>query len=149
MCFGNMDVCIIYSLVIFSHVNQWQSVKWANKYKILTHNCHFRLRKLRSSYQGTKNVSIYAYSSGKILDVRKIAGVKDMTNIMSGLKTSLPPYVTHFQNRQNGISTIRYLYTERLELVPSLSSLQHSWSLVILDIHNEVFRLIICPDPLV
>ena len=39
--------------------------------------------KLRSSYQGTKNVGIYAFSSGKILDVRKVAGVKDMTNIMS------------------------------------------------------------------
>ena len=70
-------------LVIFSHVNQWQSVKWANKYKILILNSHFRLRKLRSSYQGTKNVAIYAFSSGKILDVRKIAGVKNMTNIMS------------------------------------------------------------------
>ena len=71
-------------LVIFSHVNQWQSVKWANKYKILILNSHFRLRKLRLSYQGTKNVAIYAFSSGKILDVRKIAGVKNMTNIMSG-----------------------------------------------------------------
>ena len=47
-----------------------------------THS-HFRLRKFRSSYQGTKNVAIYAFSSGKILDVRQIAGVKDMTNIMS------------------------------------------------------------------
>ena len=71
-------------LVIFSHVNQWQSVKWANKYKILILNSHFRLRKLRLSYQGTKNVAIYALSSGKILDVIKIAGVKNMTNIMSG-----------------------------------------------------------------
>ena len=26
---------------------------------------------------------IYAFSSGKILDVRKLAGVKNMTNIMS------------------------------------------------------------------
>ena len=42
-----------------------------------------RLRKLRSLYQGTKNVAIYAFSLGKILDVRKVAGVKDMTNIMS------------------------------------------------------------------
>ena len=75
-------------LVIFSHVNQWQSVKWANKYKILILNSHFRLRKLRSSYQGTKNVAIYAFSSGKILDVRQIAGVKDMTNIMSA-----PPHL--------------------------------------------------------
>ena len=72
--------------VIFSHVNQRQSVKWANKYKILILNSHFRLRKLRSSYQGTKNVAIYAFSSGKILDVRQIAGVKDMTNIMSAGK---------------------------------------------------------------
>ena len=71
--------------VIFSHVNQQQSVKRANKYKILILNSCFRLRKLRSSYQGTKNVAIYAFSSGKILDVRKIAGVKNMTNIMSGL----------------------------------------------------------------
>ena len=85
MCFWNMDVCIIlFFFVIFSHVNQQQSVKWANKYKILILNFHFRLRKLRSSYQGTKNVAIYAFSSGKILDVRKIAGVKNMTNIMSG-----------------------------------------------------------------
>ena len=73
-------------VVIFSHVNQRQSVKWANKYKILILNSHFRLRKLRSSYQGTKNVAIYAFSSGKILDVRQIAGVKDMTNIMSAGK---------------------------------------------------------------
>ena len=71
-------------VLIFSHVNQWQSVQWANKYKILILNSHFRLRKLRSSYQGTKNVAIYAFSSGKILDVGKIAGVKNMTNIMSG-----------------------------------------------------------------
>ena len=47
-----------------------------------THS-HFRLRKFRSSYQGTKNVAIYTCSLGKILDVRQIAGVKDMTNIMS------------------------------------------------------------------
>ena len=44
---------------------------------------HFRLRKLRSSYQG-ENVAIYALSSGKIPDVRKVAGVKDLTNIMDG-----------------------------------------------------------------
>ena len=61
-----------------------KSAEWANKYKILILNSHFRLRKLRSSYQGTKYVVIYAFSSGKILDVRQIAGVKDMTNIMSG-----------------------------------------------------------------
>ena len=73
-------------MVIFSHVNQWQSVKWANKYKILILNSHFRRRKLRLSYQGTKNVAIYAFSSGKILDVRKVAGVKDLTNIMSACR---------------------------------------------------------------
>ena len=43
----------------------------------------FSFPKLRLSYQGTKNVAIYVFSSGKILDIRKIAGVKDMTNIMS------------------------------------------------------------------
>ena len=85
MFFWNMDVSIILVLVIFSHVNQWQSVKWANSNKILILNSHFRLIKLRSSYQGTKNVAIYAFSLGKILDVRKVAGVKDMTNIMSEL----------------------------------------------------------------
>ena len=51
--------------------------------KILILNSHFRLIKLRSSYEGTKNVAIYTFSLGKILDVRPIAGVKDMTNIMS------------------------------------------------------------------
>ena len=71
-------------LVIFSHVNQLQSVKWANNNNIFILNSHFRLRKLRMLYQGTKNVAIYAFSSGKILDVRKVAGVKNMTNIMSG-----------------------------------------------------------------
>ena len=35
------------------------------------------------SYQGTKNVAIYALSSGKFQDPKKIAGVKDLTNIMS------------------------------------------------------------------
>ena len=44
------------------------------------------IRKLRSSYQGTKSVAIYAFSSGEILDVRKIAGVKGMTNIISALR---------------------------------------------------------------
>ena len=62
-------------LVIFSHVNQWQSVKWANKYKILILNSHFRLRKLRSSYQGTKNVAIYAFSLGKIENFGNLTGV--------------------------------------------------------------------------
>ena len=58
-----------------------KSIKWANKYKILS--SHFRLKKIRLSYERSKNVAIYAFSSGKILDVRKVAGVKDMTNIMS------------------------------------------------------------------
>ena len=78
-----MRVSFFVVVVIFSHVNQQQSVKWANKYKILILDSHFRLRKLRSSYQGPKNAVIHALSSGKTLDVRQIAGVKDMTNIMS------------------------------------------------------------------
>ena len=41
-----------------------------------------------SDCQGTKNVAIYAFSSGKILDVRQSAGVKDMTNF-----TSVTPYL--------------------------------------------------------
>ena len=36
------------------------------------------------AYCGTKNVAIYAYSSGKFLDYGKYACVKDLTNIMSG-----------------------------------------------------------------
>ena len=36
-------------------------------------------------YQVTKNVAIYAFTSGKIVDVRKYACVKDLTNIMSDL----------------------------------------------------------------
>ena len=58
---------------------------------ILILNSHFWLRKLRSSYQWTKNVLIYAFSSGKFLDVRQIAGVKDMTNIMSASCQQLSP----------------------------------------------------------
>ena len=42
------------------------------------------IRNVRLSYQGTKNVVIYALSSGKFLFVRKYACVKDLTNIMSG-----------------------------------------------------------------
>ena len=38
---------------------------------------------LNLKYKGTKNVAIYAFSSGKFLDVRKYACVKDLTNIMS------------------------------------------------------------------
>ena len=47
------------------------------------------IRNVRLSYQGTKNVAIYALSSGKFLYVRKYACVKDLTNIMSG---SVPDY---------------------------------------------------------
>ena len=36
------------------------------------------------AYCGTKNVAIYAYSSGKFLDYGKYACVKVLTNIMSG-----------------------------------------------------------------
>ena len=36
------------------------------------------------SYEGTRNVAIYAFSLGKFLNVRVYAGVKDLTNIMSG-----------------------------------------------------------------
>ena len=57
-----------------------KSVKWANKYKILILNSHATKTQIVIS----KNVAIYPFSSGKILDVRQIAGVKDMTNIMSG-----------------------------------------------------------------
>ena len=42
------------------------------------------IRNVRLSYQETKNVAIYAFSSGKFLDIRKYACVKDLTNIMSG-----------------------------------------------------------------
>ena len=41
------------------------------------------IRNLRLSYQGTKNVAIYAFFSGKFQNVRKYACVKDLTNIMS------------------------------------------------------------------
>ena len=64
-----------------------KSVKLANKYKIIILDSHFRLRKLRSSYQRTENVAIYAFSSGKFLEVRLYACVKDLTNIMSGPET--------------------------------------------------------------
>ena len=39
---------------------------------------------IRFAYCGTKNVAIYACSSGKFLDYGKYACVKDLTNIMSG-----------------------------------------------------------------
>ena len=38
---------------------------------------------LEMSYEGTRNVVIYAFSSGKLLNVRVYACVKDLTNIMS------------------------------------------------------------------
>ena len=41
------------------------------------------IRNAKLSYQVTKNVAIYALSSGKFLDDRKYACVKDLTNIMS------------------------------------------------------------------
>ena len=44
---------------------------------------YYRIRNALFSFYGTKNVAIYAFSSGKILYIRKIAGVKNMTNIMS------------------------------------------------------------------
>ena len=43
----------------------------------------FWIRNAKLSYQGTENVAIYAFSSGKFLNVRKLAHVKDLTNIMS------------------------------------------------------------------
>ena len=70
--FGTWMCVSFWFWVIFSHVNYWQSVKWANKYKILILISHYRLRKLGSSYQGTKDVAIYAFSSGKILVARKM-----------------------------------------------------------------------------
>ena len=36
------------------------------------------------SYKGTENVAIYAFSSGKFLNIKVYACVKDLTNIMSG-----------------------------------------------------------------
>ena len=44
----------------------------------------FCIRNAKLSYYGTENVAIYAFSSGKFLNVRKLACVKDLTNIMSG-----------------------------------------------------------------
>ena len=70
-----------------------KSVEWANKYKILILNSHFRLRKLRLSYQGTKNVAIYAFSSGKFLNMGVNACVKDLTNIMSVFDQRLCPRI--------------------------------------------------------
>ena len=39
----------------------------------------------RDIYEGTENVAIYAFSSGKFLNVRVHACVKYLTNIMSDL----------------------------------------------------------------
>ena len=44
----------------------------------------FRIKNAKLSYKGTKHVAIYAFSLGEFLDVRKYAGVKDLTNVMSG-----------------------------------------------------------------
>ena len=52
--------------------------------KILGHYSNFRIRNAKLSYQGTRNVAIYVFSSGKFLNVRVYACVKDLTNIMSG-----------------------------------------------------------------
>ena len=45
--------------------------------------CNSRIRNAKLSYEGTRNVAIYAFSSGKFLNVRVYACVKDLTNIMS------------------------------------------------------------------
>ena len=44
MCFGTNMCVLFWFLVIFSHENQWQSVKWASMYKIFILGSHFRLR---------------------------------------------------------------------------------------------------------
>ena len=54
--------------------------------KILNHYCNLRIRNAKLSYKGTRNVAIYAISSGKFLNVRVNACVKDLTNIMSAYK---------------------------------------------------------------
>ena len=51
--------------------------------KRLRHNSNFRIRNAKLSYKGTRNVAIYTISSGKFLNVRVNACVKDLTNIMS------------------------------------------------------------------
>ena len=62
----------------------------------------FSFPKLRLSYQGTKNVAIYAFSLGKILDVRKVAGVKNMTNIMSAVNIDVRPHLREGPGRAEG-----------------------------------------------
>ena len=51
--------------------------------KRLRHYFNFRIRNAKLSYKGSRNVAIYAFSSGKFLNVRVYACVKDLTNIMS------------------------------------------------------------------
>ena len=41
------------------------------------------------SYEETENVAIFVFSSGKVLDARKQACVKDLTNIMSDVELIL------------------------------------------------------------
>ena len=43
----------------------------------------FRIINAKLSYKGTENVAIYAFSSGKFLNIKVYACVKDLTNIMS------------------------------------------------------------------
>ena len=52
--------------------------------KRLGHYSNFRIRNAKLSYFGNRNVAIYAFSSGKFLNIRVYACVKDLTNIMSG-----------------------------------------------------------------
>ena len=41
------------------------------------------IRRAKLSHKGTKNVAIYAFSSGKFLDDKEYACVNDLTNIVS------------------------------------------------------------------
>ena len=54
--------------------------------KRLGHYSNFRIRNAKLSYKGTRNVAIYAFSSGKFLNVRVHACVKYLTNIMYASK---------------------------------------------------------------
>ena len=57
--------------------------------KSIGHNSNLRIRNAKLSYFGIRNVAIYAFSSGKFLNVRVLyACVKDLTNIMSDLDRS-------------------------------------------------------------
>ena len=51
--------------------------------KRLGYYSNFRIRNAKLSYVRTRNVAIYVFSSGKFLNVRAYACVKDLTNIMS------------------------------------------------------------------